>query len=176
MGTIAPAFIGAMKRLMGLKFAPANLDTHWEALSDLSADELDAAVSRAARDCDEFPSPKMLRAFVDEHRARVIVPEEEPRFGKPHRHTFELPDGTEIKIKREWNYYDDTCSDTGMRSWWCGSKPSSRYPWLDRQQCGRRKPHADHEWAEVCACASHNPDVQRKRTMAMQVTRKQNER
>ena len=57
-----------MQRLGGLKFAPATLDTHWEGLSDVTPDELDAAITRAVRDCDEFPSPRQLRAFVNEER------------------------------------------------------------------------------------------------------------
>jgi hypothetical protein len=53
-----------MQRLGGLKFAPSDLQTHWEALRDLSDPELVAAVDRAQRECDEFPSPRLLLSFV----------------------------------------------------------------------------------------------------------------
>ena len=53
-----------MSRLLGLKFAPAALDTHWEALSDLSEADLTRAVTQAQRECDEFPSPRQLRSFA----------------------------------------------------------------------------------------------------------------
>jgi hypothetical protein len=68
MGAVAiPAwFRDQMKRLMGLKFAPADLTTHWEALSDLSQDDVAAAVTKAQRQCDEFPSPRLLRSLARE--------------------------------------------------------------------------------------------------------------
>lgn len=173
------AFERSMSRLTGLKFAPANLSTHFEALSDLTDTELDAAIGRAARECDEFPSPKMLRAFVDEHRARVEVPEEDPGRASvlDESRTIALPDGTTLSVPREWRYYCEVCSDTGVKSFWCGDKPSARFPWLSVMRCQRRKEHLDHEWVESCPCAETNPDVQRKKARAQQVTRKQaNER
>ncbi len=32
---MTPAFIAQMQRLMGLKFPPDTLDTHWEGLQDI---------------------------------------------------------------------------------------------------------------------------------------------
>lgn len=176
--TVPPDFAACMKRLVGLKFAPSDLTTHWEALRDLAADELDVAIMRATRECDEFPSPKMLRAFVDEHRARVVVPEEDPSraVDLDDARTVALPDGTTIPVPREWSYYCDVCSDTGMRSFWCGDSPSKRQPWLTVGRCGRRKAHGEHEWVEACPCAPTNPDVIRKQLRAQQVTRGQAER
>lgn len=61
---MTPLFKRQMHRLGGLKFAPQTLDTHWEALRDLGDDEFVAAVDRAQRECDEFPSPRQLRALA----------------------------------------------------------------------------------------------------------------
>jgi hypothetical protein len=177
MGAVAvsypPEFRDAMKRLMGLKFAPSELTTHWEALRDLTAVELDAAVARAQKESDEFPSPRMLRAFVDEFRARQLVSEEDQSRAIPvEPTTFEVPHvGLTIPITREWRYYCDECSDTGVRSFCCGAGESSRWPWMRVERCARRKAHADHEWVEPCPCAETNPDVQRKKARAQQVTR-----
>jgi hypothetical protein len=68
MGAVAwPTwFRDQMKRLMGLKYAPADLTTHWEALSDLGQDNVAAAVTKAQRQCDEFPSPRLLRSLARE--------------------------------------------------------------------------------------------------------------
>lgn len=52
-----------MRRLAGLKFAPATMDTHWEGLADLTDDELDGAIGIAVRTCNEFPSPAELRSL-----------------------------------------------------------------------------------------------------------------
>ena len=168
------AFTKVMDRLAGLKFAPKNAQTHWEALCDLGDAELIAAIGRAQKECEEFPSPRMIRMFVDEYRGRVYVPEESDRSspwtGEPE---IVLPNGARLPVTPEWRYYCEECSDIGMRSFWCGSSPSTRYPWLRVQRCGRRQAHGDHEWAEVCPCATHNPDVLRKKARAQQVTRKQ---
>lgn len=171
----ARAFKVQMDRLMGLKFAPAKLDTHWEALSDLSDVELDAAVSRAAKECDEFPSPKMLRVFVDEHRAQVTIPEQDQsRWEALQRaRSVKLPDGTVLKFTREWRCYCNECGDTGLRSFWCGTEPSKTAPWLPVYRCERAREHYAHEWVQACPCAETNPDVQRKKAQAQQVIRKQ---
>jgi hypothetical protein len=57
-------FNAQLKRLIGLKFAPASLDTHWEALHELPEAELEAAVSIAVKACDDFPSPAELRRLT----------------------------------------------------------------------------------------------------------------
>lgn len=74
MGAIAPWFKAQMKRLLGLKFAPTDLSTHWEALSDLTEAELEDAVACAQRECDEFPSPRKLRSFVPRPDSRGHYP------------------------------------------------------------------------------------------------------
>ena len=58
------ALVHQMQRLAGLKFAPADLGTHWEGMQDVSPDDLERAVTAAIRQCDSFPSPAELRRFV----------------------------------------------------------------------------------------------------------------
>ena len=167
----AAAFVSRMHRLMGLKFAPTSLDTHWEGLRDLGDDEIDAAIERAARECDEFPAPKMLRMFVDEYRARVIplAPDREREIAPV---DVQVPQAEKsFRINREWRYYDERCSDTGWVSMWCGASQPPK-PWLERGFCGRSRPHSDHEFVVECPCASSNPDVIRKRAVDRQVSRK----
>lgn len=169
------AFKAHMDRLAGLKFAPTSLKTHYEALSDLSDAELGAAVDRAQRECEEFPAPKMLRAFVDDQRSRVAVPEQDQSRWETLKdaRSVRLPDGTELKFTREWKCYCEDCGDTGLREFWCGSTPSKLHPWLPVVACERTRPHGEHSWAKACPCAETNPDVQRKKMQAQQVIRKQ---
>jgi hypothetical protein len=42
-------FNAQMDRLSGLRFPPVDMTTHWEALSDLPAEALEAAVTHAQR-------------------------------------------------------------------------------------------------------------------------------
>jgi hypothetical protein len=187
MGAVASPiprdFTERLKRLMGLKFAPADLTTHWEGLRDLADEELDAAIARAQRECEDFPSPKMLRAFVDEYRRDLPVPEEDISREVPAEpRTIATPDGHAYTFTREWKYFCESCSDTGRRSFWCGDEPSTRMPWLMVARCRtvnceklRRGGYA-HEWVTGCGCADTNPDVIRKRAQAAQVTRKQADR
>lgn len=175
------AFEHSMRRLTGLKFAPVVMTTHYEALRDLTDVELDAAITRAARECDEFPSPKMLRMFVDEYRGQLPVPDEDLTREKPAEpRTITTPYGETYTFNREWRYYCEECSDTGRRSYMCGDGPSSRYPWLTVVRC--QTPHCEktrrgmvyeHEWVTACPCAATNPAVLRKKAQAAQVTRKQ---
>jgi hypothetical protein len=168
-------FESEMSRLSGLKFAPATMQTHWEALRNLPVELLQAAVTKAQDECSEFPSPKMLKIFADQVRPRVIPIPQEPDWSTP------LPTpkqivvpkvGTIIPVTREWSYYCDECSDMGMRSYWCDDAPSPRYPWLQLARCGRRggpeAAHYAHEWADKCPCAATNPAVLRRRERQIQ--------
>jgi hypothetical protein len=177
------AFTRTMDRLDGLKFKPANLQTHWEALSDLDDAELVAAVERAQRECDEFPAPKMLRAFVDEYRRDLPVPPEDLSRETPAEpRTIVTPYGESHTFSREWKYFCEDCSDTGRRSYWCGDAPSTRMPWLKVARCHTvnceklRRGGYEHEWVDRCPCADTNPDVLRRKARAQQVTRGQAER
>lgn len=168
MGAVAemtPAFRAQMRRLIGLKFAPADLTTHWEALHDMPEALLEAAVDVAQRDCGEFPSPKMLKSFADQVRARVVpVPQEEDRSEpNPSPLAVTVPHTDKvIPLKRYWRYYCEDCSDSGWQSIWCGD-PALAKPWQSHGHCGRNREHGPHEFVVVCPCASSNPDVQRRR-------------
>ena len=167
------AFEHRMDRLGGLKFKPVSLQTHWEALRDLADAELDAAIARAQREADEFPSPKMLRAFVDEVRMRPTVEPAEDRSVPVEPTTIDVADlGLKIPVTREWRYYCEDCRDTGMRALWCGpDKDPSPFLGRAKSTCERRKEHGSHEFVVECPCASSNPDVQRRKARDQQVKR-----
>ena len=171
------AFKAQMRRLVGLKFQPANLDTHWEALRDMPEALLSAAVERAQRESDEFPSPKVLKMFADQLRSSVVpLPEIEDR-GKellePLAAT--LPSGKVLPFKREWIYYCEACSDSGWKMWWCGAGFSTGSPWVSSSVCQRTQEHGPHEWVGRCACAGSNPAVRRKRESERQMATKRAE-
>lgn len=169
MGRVAVAeiplwFRQQMSRLIGLKFAPSDMTTHWEALHDMPEALLDAAVTKAQQETSEFPTPKMLRVYADQVRARVFpVPEEEPRGVELDAPVAlgTLPTGLTLTARRTWRYYCEECSDSGWRSVWCGDVGLAK-PWQAHGVCGRRREHGSHEFVVPCPCASSNPDVQRK--------------
>lgn len=167
------AFESQMSRLAGLKYPPASMQTHWEALRDMPVELLEAAVTKAQDECSEFPSPKMLKIFADAVRGRVLpVPQEQDRsqpLAVPQ--VIEVPQaGKVLSFTRTWNYYCEQCSDQGMRSFWCGERmirmvgevKVDRYPWLDSRDCGRHNDHGGHDWSERCPCFDSNPAVQRR--------------
>lgn len=161
-------FKDQMNRLMGLRFAPADLTTHWEALSDLPEAVLEAAVSLAQRTRVEFPTPVELRGDADKvaHHANPAAPAEDRTEVIAAPYTITVPQaGTVISVAREWRYYCEACSDSGWTSVWCGApseKPSAR-PWQTVQACERHGAHGAHEWVTRCACADTNPALVRKR-------------
>ena len=169
------AFKAQMRRLVGLKFQPASLDTHWEALRDMPEALLAAAVEKAQRESDEFPSPSVLRAFGDLLRATVLpLPALEDR-GKalPVPVVARLPSGGSLPITREWVYYCDDCSDTGWKTWWCGPGQPPGSLWVS--VCQRTNEHEAHWWVGRCACAGSNPAVKRKRESEIQMATKRAE-
>ena len=83
-------FNAQLRRLAGLKYTPPMLDTHWEALCDLSEDELAGAVTMAARHCDDFPSPAELRRLTRGGR---------PSSGCWYRHTPPCATSTDCREK-----------------------------------------------------------------------------
>lgn len=180
MGTVVtmmrPAFAAQMKRLLGLKFAPADLTTHWEALQDIPDAILAEAVTIAAKDCIDFPAPKQIREFADRVRARAAAVSVEEDRGVELPEPVELgtlETGLRIVAKREWRYYCGDCSDSGWRSVWCGDRDRRdeqgtilqvyANPWQESGHCGRRGEHGPHEFVVVCPCASHNPDIIRRK-------------
>lgn len=155
-----------MSRLLGLKFAPADMQTHWEALSDVPSPILEAAVTRAGRTRTEFPSPAELREDCDAVAASVratIVDEDRGTDLEQPVTLGTLPTGKVITAERIWKYYHDECGDIGIESLWCGEPERSRKPWQNFQHCGRSKPHGAHEWVRKCACWESNPALIRKR-------------
>lgn len=175
-------FLAQMDRMEGLKFRPAELRTHWEALRDMPDVLLSAAVEKAQRESDEFPSPKMLRMYADQIRSRVIPLGPAPDRSTPTEpKSVTLPTGKVIPFDREWKYYCESCSDTGWRSWACVEAAVTRQPWLPKMACGREVDHAAHEWAEPCPCAEKdaygqikNPAVRRKRERDVQMAAQRN--
>lgn len=151
-----------LDRLRGLRFRPADYQTHWEGLQEMPLSALAAAVGRAAKQCQDFPTPAELRALADAVGPSVVVLEDRstplaapvvvtaPFLSKP------------ITVAREWKYYDERCSDLGWMSYWCGD-PASAKPWIEAVLCGRLVEHPPHEWVERCRCADSNPAVLHRR-------------
>jgi hypothetical protein len=148
--------------IVGLKFKPADYRTHWAGLKDMPVDALRRAVERAARQCNEFPSPVELRALADSASPMTTAREDRsvpldvpqivaaPFLSKP------------IAVTREWRYYCETCNDEGWESLWCGAPGPTRKPWQRLAPCGRGE-HLPHEWVQRCACQATNPAVQHRR-------------
>lgn len=163
-----------MDRLSGLRFSPAHLETHWEALCDLPDAVLEAAVTVAQRTRVEFPTPVELRRDADTARPPMApLPDRSESLPKPvDLGTGKLADGTTVALPpatRLWHYYCEECSDTGIQSLWCGA--GRRQPWLPIIECETYKCKSikagsltyGHEWMRPCACAATNPAVMRKR-------------
>lgn len=155
-----------MARLNGLRFAPSDLQTHWEGLHELPDDVLSAAVDRAIRFRIEFPTPVELRQDADHEKPRVMVPAPEPPLLAEPVVLGALPTGKVVTATHEWTYYCDICGDTGLREYWCGK--SERQPWLERKRCFFKNCEKlgdgyNHSWAEPCVCVSWNPDIKRRK-------------
>jgi hypothetical protein len=157
-----------MHRMVGLRFAPADYDTHWEGLRELPDAVLEAAVGRAVKTRADFPTPWELRQDADQvaGRVRTMEPDDDQR-RTPLVEPFEIVyplGGAPIPVRETWSYYCETCSDGGFESVWCGDiKAPSRAPWMYPRTCERRKAHAPHEWVRQCACWDTNPALIRKR-------------
>lgn len=155
-------FARQMDRLSGLRFRPADLTTHWEALNDLPDAVLSAAVSRAQRTRVEFPTPVELRQDADLEHAPVAAPAEDRSTPLDQPFTVVVPEvGTIVSVVREWKYYCGQCNDGGWESVWCGDSPAK--PWQASCGCNRRGDHEAHEFVRPCACWDTNPALVRKR-------------
>lgn len=155
-----------MARLNGLRFAPSDLQTHWEGLHDLPDDVLSSAVERAIRFRVEFPTPVELRHDADHVKPRVMPPTPAPILLVEPVVLGTLPTGTIITATHEWKYYCDICGDTGLHEYWCGV--SARQSWLERKRCtipNCEKLGEDyhHTWCEPCVCVAWNPDIKRRK-------------
>ncbi len=169
-------FKSQMARLNTLRFAPATLASHWDALQDIPDELFTAAVSLALRTRAEFPAPAELRADTD-----AVVRRQTPLAVPPT--SFRVPVDGELKATIRNPFTDDRskdivvtitetiphccddCDDTGWASYWCGSGPSTMAPWLYRRRCDRQHPpsHPGHDWADVCPCAATNPAILRRK-------------
>jgi len=164
---MAPEFRAQMKRLIGLRFFPADLTTHWEVLRDCPHDLLVRAVTKAQTACTDFPTPQELLHLA--RSGEVVTPEaDRSRSVMPFVITHpSLP--VRIPVTREWEYYCDECHDAGRRSYWCGPDSPARRPWIEQRHCERAdaswKAHngmCGHEWVQRCECADTNPAVLRR--------------
>src|SRR3990167_774167 len=164
--TARAAFDAQLKRLLGLRFVPASLDTHWEALQDVPLVVLSAAVSRAQKIRSDFPTPHELRQDADQvaHLAQVRAPAEDRAVPLDAAVEIPFPEAAAVlRIRETWNYYCETCSDSGWASVWCGPFTAQRKPWQEPRVCDRRGEHGSHEWVRRCPCWETNPALVRKR-------------
>lgn len=167
-----------MARLSGLRFRPADLETHWEGLHELPDDVLSAAVDRAIKTRAEFPTPVELRQDADQvaHLVRRTIEIDPDERATPlsEAKVFPFPQGGQtIRVQAEWSYYCDVCSDSGWESVWCGDpKAPSRKPWHEVRTCERRGAHGAHEWVRQCRCFEGNPALVRKRENAKKYAEK----
>lgn len=167
---VAPEWFERVMGLMiGLKFVPGSMDTHWVALKDVPENVLREAAKRAARTRNEFPSPYELRLDCDvvkSHlQARRPQVTRETELAKP----IEWPKSLSTRltaigiklptVRREWRYYCDDCSDSGWMEHWCGD---GEPPHLERNDCARISDHVPHSWVQACPCAPRNPEIQRR--------------
>jgi hypothetical protein len=71
-------FAAQMRRMNGLRFAPADLSTHWAGLGDLPLDVLTRAVERSIRTRSDFPTPVEVRQDADLSRPTREASAQEP--------------------------------------------------------------------------------------------------
>lgn len=163
---MTPSFEQQMGRMNGLRFAPAELTTHWEALQDVPYDLLVGAVSHAQRVCQDFPTPHELLTFVDLVKPHLApTPHEEDRRRKlPKPITITAPWLSKpIIVTDEVVPHCATCADTGWDLQFCGTgRAPADLAHLDRWKCERWIEHYSHEWARKCACFDSNPVIQLK--------------
>jgi hypothetical protein len=159
-----------MKRLAGLKFPPATMETHYAVLGSLALDVLSEGVTVAQREVDEFPSPAALLQFAYRVKDRVEpLPELDKEGPLTSPFTIPLQGGKVLQIKREWHYYCEDCSDSGWASFWCGEPTPRRAPWMGISKCQREREHLPHEFVVECRCNHSNPAIlKRKESMARQ--------
>lgn len=162
-----------MARLCGLRFAPSETDTHWEALCDLPDAVLQSAVTRAQKTRVNFPTPVELRQDADQV-ATPVAPPEDRSMSLLQPFTITVPRaGTVVSVTREWKYYDDRCSDLGWVSCWCGPIETRRVAWMELSRCERRGDHDPHEWVSRCPCTESNPALVRKRNAVRKYAEKE---
>lgn len=155
-------FDALMAKMSGLRFMPADLDTHWEGLRALPERVLEAAISRAIACQSDFPTPHELRTYADAAaRPEALVDEPNRRVELDEPKAFTVPHVDHpLRVTHEWRYDCELCSDIGQRTFWCGD--GRRQPWIYLERCARREVHGGHEWVRRCECYENNPTVQRR--------------
>lgn len=166
-GMTRAQFDAQMLRMAGLRFAPSVMDTHWEGLQGIPLDVLRSGVTHALISRDAFPSPNELRQDCDTARParETPAPDRGATILAEPIPLGVLPDGTPLPAAHAvWEYFCETCSDTGWQSVWCGEKPALHLPWVTvHVACGRHGAHGSHEFVRQCACWHANPELVRKR-------------
>lgn len=163
-GMTRDGFDKQMARLFGLRFAPVDTETHWEALQDIPLVVLTAAITRAQKTRSDFPTPIELREDADVMAHVVIAPTEDRSVELAQPFTITVPNvGTVVSVTREWKYYCEICSDNGWAAFWCGDDGPGLKPWYGRGSCERRGAHGSHEWVKRCLCFESNPALVRQR-------------
>jgi len=153
-----------MSRLVGLRFIPADLVTHWEALKDLPDAVLERAVTLAGKTRVHYPTPYELRQDADSGRGAAEPVEEDRGVALDVPFNIHVPETqTTLSVSRTWTYYCDGCSDTGWLSMWCGEDQPPPRPWHESTACSLACTHPPHEWVRRCACHETNPALLRKR-------------
>jgi hypothetical protein len=153
-----------MRRLVGLKWPPATMETHYAVLGNLAVDVLAEGVTLAQREVDNFPSPNALLQFVYLVKNRVEpLPELDQEGPLTSPFAVPLPGGRVLPIKREWKYYCTDCQDSGWASMWCGEPTAHKAPWMALSQCQRDRDHLPHEFVVVCRCSASNPAIQKRK-------------
>jgi hypothetical protein len=162
-----PEFEAILQQLSGLRFLPADLDTHWLGLSGVPADVLEAAVRRAAATRSQFPTPAELREDCDAIRSLLPVPaapvqalttlETPLTIDVPHR-------STPLTVTHIHQYYCELCNDSGWMARWCEPLPGRR-PWEHVGRCQRTHDTGEGHgsYSEVCQCMAGNPVLQHSR-------------
>lgn len=167
-------FEAQMARMTGLRFVPADLETHWEGLQDLPEGVLEAAVSRAVKVRIDFPVPQELRQDADIVAQRLTrEPDEDRGVDLAEPVTIgTLPTGTPVVQRRVWRFYCNRCDDSGWEWLWCGDPMMlgdlECDPFRVRMRCERCGDHRAHSWARRCACWDTNPALVKKRERQQQ--------
>lgn len=150
-------------RLLILKGTPADIEEYFPALTDIDVEVFSEACSYALKTRTWFPVPSELRSDCDVVRVRVRRIDPEPPY-----HDLDIAPTVEIKnpfggasifvkVVRDWHHDCDGCSDTGWAGKDCAGDTT----------CGRRRPHAAHNYVEPCVCIEWNPTIRRRKEAKM---------
>lgn len=145
-------FEAQMDRMGGLKFRPAEMQTHWEGLKDLPDAVLVAAIGRAIKTRVDFPTPAELREDADAVAHLVPrMPEEDRGEDLPEPVALgTLPDGTRLPpATRVWRYACEVCHDTGWKP--VEHRTVTRCPCFETNPVLVRKRERDRRYAEAKA-------------------------